>query len=157
MDCSMPGLPVHNQFPELTQSHVHQVGDAIQPPHLLSSPSPPAFNLPQQQGLLQWVSSSLQMAKVLEFPFQHQPFQWIFRTDFLYNGLVCSPCSPRDSQEPSPIPQFKRINSSVLSFLYSPMLTPKNDYLKTIDLTRWTFVGKVTSLHFNMLSRLVIS
>ena len=68
---------------ELTQAHVHWVGDAIQPSHPLSSPSPPTFNLSQHQGLFQWVSSSHQVAKVLEFQLQHQSFQWIFRTDFL--------------------------------------------------------------------------
>ena len=72
-------LPVHQQLPELTQTHVHWVGDAIQPSHLLSSPSPPAFNLSQHQGLFQWVSSSHQVAKGLEFQLQHQSFQRIFR------------------------------------------------------------------------------
>ena len=71
-----------------------------------------------------------QVAKVLEFQLQHQSFQWIFRTDFLKDGLVGSPCSPRDSQESSPTPQFKSINSSVLSFLYSPTLTSMHDYWK---------------------------
>ena len=80
MDCSMPGFPVHHQLPEFTQTHVHWVGDTIQPSHSLSSPSPPAFNLSQHQGLFQWVSSSNQVAKVSEFQFQHQSFQWIFRT-----------------------------------------------------------------------------
>ena len=82
-------------------------GDAIQPSHLLSSLSPPAFNLSQHQGLFKWISSSHQVAKVLEFQLQHQSFQWIFRTDFLYDRLVGSPCSPRDSQKSSPTPQFK--------------------------------------------------
>ena len=83
MDCSTPGLPVHHQLPELAQTHVHRVSNTIQPSHPLSSPSPPAFNLSQHQGLLQWVSSSYHMAKVLEFQLQHQSFQWIFWTDFL--------------------------------------------------------------------------
>ena len=74
MDCSMPAFPVHDQLPELTQTYVHWVGDAIQPPHPLSSPSPPAFNLSQHQGLFKWVSSSHQVAKVLEFQLQHQSF-----------------------------------------------------------------------------------
>ena len=78
-------------------------------------------------------------------------------TDFLQDGLVRSPCSPRDSQESPPTPQFKSINSSVLSFLYSPTLTSVHDYWKTIALTRQTFVGKVLSLLFNMLSKLVIA
>ena len=81
MNCSMPDFPVYQHLPQLAQTHVHWVSDAIQPSHALSSPSPPAFNLSQHQGLFKWVSSSHQVAKVLEF--QHQSFQWIFRTDFL--------------------------------------------------------------------------
>jgi len=80
MDCSTPGLPVHHQLPELTQTHVSWISDAIQPSHPLSSPSPPAPNLSQHQGLFQWVSSSHEVAKVLEFQLQHQSFQWVFRT-----------------------------------------------------------------------------
>ena len=79
MDYSMPVLPVHHQLPEPTQTHVHCVGDAIQPSHPLLSLSPPAFNLSQHQGLCQWVSSSHQVTEVLEFQCQHQPFQWICR------------------------------------------------------------------------------
>ena len=82
MNCSTPGLPVHYWLLEYTQTHVHW-GDAIQPSHLLSSPSLPAFNLSQHQGLFQWLSSSLQLAKVLEFQPRHQSFQWTPRTDFL--------------------------------------------------------------------------
>ena len=77
MDCSTPGFPVHNQLPELALTHVHQVGDAIQPSNPLSSPSPPAYNLSQHQGLFQKVSSSHQVAKVLEFQLQHQSTQWM--------------------------------------------------------------------------------
>ena len=84
----------------------------------------------------------------------HQSFQWTLRTDLLYDGLVGSPCSPRDSQESSPTPQFKSINSSVLSFLYSPTLTSIHYYRKNHS---FDFVGKVMSLFFNMLSRLVIA
>ena len=83
MNRSTPGLPVHHQLPEFTQTHVHRVSDAIQPSHPLSSPSPPTLNLSQHQGLFQWVSCSHQVAKVLESQLQHQSFQWIFRTDFL--------------------------------------------------------------------------
>ena len=83
MDRSTPGFPVHHQLPELTQTHVHRVSDAIDPSHPLSFPSPPAFNLSQHQGLFKWFSSSHQVAEVLEFQLQHQSFQWIFRTDFL--------------------------------------------------------------------------
>ena len=83
MNQSTPGLPIYHQLLESTQTHVHWVGDAIQPSHPLSSPSPPALNLSQHQGLFKWVSSSHQMAKVLEFQLQHQSFQWILRTDLL--------------------------------------------------------------------------
>ena len=83
MDCSMPGFSIHHQLPELAQTHAHRVVDAIQPSHPLSSPSPPALSLSQNQGLFQWVSSSCQVAKVLEFQLQHQSFQCTFRIDFL--------------------------------------------------------------------------
>ena len=83
MDCSTLGFPVYHQLPELTQTHVHRVGDATQLSHLLSSPSSLTFNLSQHQGFFQWVSSSHQVAKILEFQLQHQAFQWIIRTDFL--------------------------------------------------------------------------
>ena len=130
LDCSMPGPPVHHQLPEFSQTHVHWVGDNIQPSQLPSSPSPPAFKLSQYQGLCQWVSPLHQMAKVSEFQLQHQSFQWIFQTNFLKGGLVGSPYSPRDSQEFSPTPQFKSINSLAFSFLYSPTLTFICDYKK---------------------------
>ena len=79
VDCIMPGFPVYHQLPELAQTHVHWVSEAIQPSYLLSSPSPPAFNLSQHQGLFQGVSSSHQVAKVWELQLQHQSFQWIYR------------------------------------------------------------------------------
>ena len=121
MNRSMPGLPVHYQLPEFTQTHVHRVRDAIQPSHPRSFPSPPAPNPSQHQSLFQWVNSSHEVAKVLEF--QRNP-----RADLLQNGLVGSPCSPRDSRESSPTLQLKSINSSVLSFLHSPTLTSIHDY-----------------------------
>ena len=83
MNRSTPGLPVHHQLPEFTQTLVHWVGDAIQPSHPLSSLSPPALNLSQHQGLFEWVSSWHQVAKVLEFQLQHQSLQWTPRTDLL--------------------------------------------------------------------------
>ena len=83
MNRSMPGLLVHHQLPESTQTHVHRIDDAIQPSHPLLSPSPPAPNPSQHQSLFQWVSSSHQVAKVLEFQLQHQSFQWTPRTDLL--------------------------------------------------------------------------
>ena len=82
MNRSTPGLSVHHQLPEFTQTHVHRVGDAIQPSHPLSSPSPTALNLSQHQGLFQWVSSSHQVAKVLEFQLQLQSLQWTPRTEW---------------------------------------------------------------------------
>ena len=123
MDCNTPGLPVHHQLLEFTQTHVHWVSDATQPSHPLLSPFPPTFNLSQHQGLFKWVRSLREVAKVLEFQLQHQFFQWICRTDFLKVGLVGSPCCPRDSQEPSPTSQFKSISSLVFLSLYSPTLT----------------------------------
>ena len=149
MNCGTPGLPVHHQLPEFIQTHAHWVGDAIQLSHPLSSPSPPAPNPSQHQGLFQWVSSLHEVAKILEFQLQHQSFQWTPRTDLFQDGLVGSPCSPGDSQESSPTPQFKSINFSVLSFLHSPTLISIHDYWKNHSLTRWIFVGKVMSLLFN--------
>ena len=120
MNCSMPGLPVHHQLLEFTQTHVHWVGDAIQPSHPLSSPFPPAFNLSQHSG-------SFQMSQLFASGSQSTGVSALtsvlprtLRTDLLYYGLVGSPCSPADSQESSPTPQFKNINSSALSFLYGP-------------------------------------
>ena len=92
-------LPCPSPSHRACSNHVHWVGDAIQPSHPLSSPS--TFNLSQHQGLFQWVSSSHQVAKVLELQLQHQSFQWIFRVDFLLDWMVWSPCSARDSQESS--------------------------------------------------------
>ena len=93
MDCSTPGLPVHHQVPEFTQTQVHWVGNVIQPSHSLSSPSPPTFNLSQHQGLFKWVSSSHQVAKVLEFQLQHVPGPnlsiYLFHKD-----LLCTQCVP---------------------------------------------------------------
>ena len=102
--------------------------------HPLLFPSPPALNLSQLQGLFQWVRSSHQEAKVLKFQLQRQSLQWIFRTDLLQDGLVGWSCSQRDSQESSPTPQFKSINSSALSFLYSPTLTSIHDHWKNHSL-----------------------
>ena len=119
MNCTAPGLPVHHQLLEFTQTHVHRVSDAIQPSHPLSSPSPPAPNPSQHQSLFQRVNSSHEVAKVLEFQLQHHSLQRNPRANLLQNGLVGSPFSPRDSQESSPAPQFESTNSSALSLLYS--------------------------------------
>ena len=107
IDCSTPGLPVHHQLPEFTQTNVHQVNDVIQPSHPLSSTSPSAFNLSQHQGLFKGVHSLNQVSKVLEFQFQHQSFQGTPRTDLLQDGLVGSPHSdqgilfPKDNHQRS--------------------------------------------------------
>ena len=105
----------------------------IQPSHPLSFPSP-APNPSQHQSLFQCVNSSQEVAKVLEFHLQHHSFQRNPRADLLQNGLVGSPCSLRDSQESSPTPQFKSINSSALSFLHSPTLTSIHDHWKNHSL-----------------------
>ena len=139
MNHSMPGLPVHHLLLESTQTHVHWVGDDIQPSHPLSSPSPPAPNPSQHQGLFQWINPLHEVAKVLEFQLQHQSFQWTSRTDLLYDGLVGSPCSLRDSQESSPTPLFKSINSSALSFLNGPPLTSIHDHWKNHSLDQMDF------------------
>ena len=137
VNCSMPGLPVHQQLPEFTQTHVHRAGDAIQPSHPLSSPSPSAPNPSQHQSLFQGVNSSHEVyasqeatgVSALASFLQRNP-----RADLLQNGLVGSPCSPRDSQESSPTLQSKSINSSALSFLHSPTLTSIHDHWKNHSL-----------------------
>ena len=157
MDCSTPGLPIHHQLLEFTQTHVHWVGDTIQLSHPLSSPSPPAFNLSQNQGLFKWVSSSHQVVKALEFQFQHQSFQWIPRTDFLQDWLVESPCSPRTLKS---LLQHHSSKASILrrsAFFTVQLSHPHTTTEKTIALTRQTLVSKVMSLLLNMLSRLVIT
>ena len=98
MNRSTPGLPVHHQLPAFTQTHAHWVSDAIQLSHALSLPSPPAPNPSQHQGLSQWVNSSHEVTKVLEFQLQDQSFQWTPRTYLFQDGLVGSLCSPRDSR-----------------------------------------------------------
>ena len=124
MNCSRPGFSV------LHRLLVHWVSDAILPPHPPSPPSPLALSLSQHQGFFQWVSSLHHVAKVLELQFQHQSFQWIFRTDFLEDWLVWCPCYPSNSQESSPETQFESISSSVLSLLNGPTLRSVHDYWK---------------------------
>ena len=157
MDCSMPGLPVHHQLPEFTQTHVHWVSDAIQPSHPLLSPSPPTFNLSQHQGLFKWVSSSHQVAKVLEFQLQHQPSNEYsgpisFRMDWLdllaVHGTLKS------------LFQYHSSKASILWCSSIFIVQLSHPYMitgKPIALATWTFVGKVMSLLCNILSRLVIA
>ena len=145
--------PTHGVY----STHAHRVSDAIQPSHLLSSPSPPAPNSSQHQGLFQWVNSSHEMDKVLEFQLQHQSLQWTprtisFRMDWLdllaVQGILKS------------LLQHQSSKASI--FQHSAFLTVQlsHPYMttgKTIALTRWTFFGKIMSLLFNILSRLVIT
>ena len=157
MNRSTPGLPVHHKLPELTQTHVHWVGDAIQPSHPLLSSSPPAPYPSQHQGLFQWVNASHEVAKDLEFQPQHQSFQWMpgliyFRMDWLDLLAVQEALK-------SPL-QHHRSKVSMLwhsAFFTVQLSHPYMTTGKTLALTRWTFVGKVMSLLFKMLSRLVIT
>ena len=148
MNHGMPGLPVHHKPLESTQTHAHRISDAIQPSHPLSSPSPPAPSPSRHQGLFQWVNSSHEVAKVLEFQLQHQSFQWTPRTYLLQDGLVGSPCSPRDSQESSPTPQFKSIN-----FFSAQLSSQSNSHIHTCHFmaNRWGNSWNSGWLYFWML------
>jgi len=152
----MPGLPVHHQLLELTQTHVHWVGDAIQPSHPLLSPSLPTFNLSQHQGLFQWVSSSHQVAKVLEFSFSISPSNE-------YSGLISFRMDRLNllAVQRTHKSLLQHHSSKALILWHSDFFTVQLSHPmttgKTIALTRWSLVGKVMSLLFNMLSRLVIS
>ena len=155
MNCRTPGLPVHHQLPEFTQTHVHRVGDAIQPSYPLKSHSPPAPNPSQHQSLFQWVNASHEVAKVLEFQLQHHSVQRIlisFRMDWLdllaVQGTLKSLLQHHSSK--ASILQCSAFFPVQLSHPY--MITRK-----TIGLTRQTYVGKIMSLLLNMLSRLVIT
>ena len=157
MNCSTPGLLVHHHLPEFTQTHVHQVRDAIQPSHPLSSPSSPAPNPTQHQSLFQWVNSSHGVAKVLDFQLQYHCLQRNPRADLLQNELVGSLCSPRTLKS---LLQHHSSKAPILWHSAFLIVQLSHAYMttgKTIALTRWTFVGKVTSLLFNMLSRLIIT
>ena len=134
MNRSTPGLPVHHQLPEFTQTHVHQVGDAIQPSHPLSSPSPPASNPSQHQGLFQWVNSSHEVAKALEFQFQHHSFQRTPRTDLLQDVWLDLRAVQGTLKSLLPTPQFKSINFSAPSFLHSTTFTSIHDHWKNHSL-----------------------
>ena len=190
-------------LPQLTQTHVHWISDAIQPFHPLLSPSLPAFNLSQHQEMLfQWVSSSHQVAKVLEFQLQQHSFPTRRSSDLLlllsifpsirvfsnesvlhirwpkcwnfsfsispsneYSRLISFRIDGFDllaiqgTLNSPPAPQFQSINSLLLSLLYGPTVTWIHTWLlkKIIALTIWTFVGKIISLLFSMLSRFVIA
>ena len=157
MNCSTPGLPVSISNSHSIPKHIHWVGDAIQPSHPLLSPSPPALNPSQHQGLLKWVSSLHQVAKVLEFqlnisPSNEHPGLVSFRMDWLDLLAVQGTCKSLLQQHSS--------KASILlcsAFFIVQLSHPYMTTGKTIALTRQTFVGKVMSLLFNMLSRLVIT
>ena len=157
MNCSTPGLPVHHQLSEFTQAHAHWVGNAIQPSHSQSSPSPPAFSLSQHQGLFQWVSSLHQVAKVLEFQLQHQSFQWIFRTNFLRMDWLDLLAVQGTLKSLFQYQSWRASNLWCSAFFILKLSHPSMATGKTIALTRWTFVGKVMFLLFNKLSRVVIT
>ena len=145
MNCSTPGLPVHHQLPESTQTHVHWVGDAIQPSHPPSSPSPPALNLSQHQGFFKWASSLHQVAKVLEFQLQYQSFQWTSRTDLLrmdwFDFLAVQGTLKSLFQHHSSKASIHQYSAFFIVQLSHPYMTTG----KTITLTRWIFVDKVMS------------
>ena len=157
MNHSTPGLPVHHQPPEFTQTQVHQVGDAIQPSHPLSSPSPPAPNPSQHQGLFQWVNSLHEVAKVWEFHLSISPSnkhsgRVSFRLDWLdllaVQGTLKSLLQHHSS---------KKSILQCLAFFKVQLSHPYMTTAKTIHLTRWIFVGKVIALLFNILCRLVVT
>ena len=155
MNRSTPGLPVHHKLPDFTQTDAHWVSDAIQPSHPLSSPSPPAPNPSQHQSLFQWVNSSHEVAKVLEFQLQHQSFQWTPRTDLFrmdWLDLLAVQGTLKS------LLQHYSSKASIFqcwAFFTVQLSHPHMTTGKTIALTRRTFVGKVLSLLFNTLSRLV--
>ena len=150
MNRSMPGLPVHYQLPEFTQTHVHRVGDAIQSSHPPLSPSPPALNLSQHQGLFKWVSSSHQVANYWSFSFNISPSNEhpgliSFRMDWLDLLAVQGTLKSLLQHHSSKASIFWRS-----AFFTVQLSQPYMTTGKTIALARRTFVGKVMSLLFNM-------
>ena len=156
MNRSTPGLPVHHQLLEFTRTHVHRVSDAIQPSHPRSSPSPPAPNPSQHQGLFQWVNSSHEVPKYWSFSFSIIPSNehpgLIFRMDWL-DLLAVQETLKSLLQHHSSNASMLRCSAFFTVQLSQPYMTTG----KTIALTRRTFVGKVMSLLLNILSRLVIA
>ena len=156
MKCSMPGFPVLHYLPEFAQTHVHWVSDAIQPSHPLSPNSPPAFNLAQHQHLFPWVSSLHQVAKILEFQLQISPLNE-------YSGLISFRIDWFDLAVQGILKNLLQHHSSKASilrhstFFMVQLSQPNMTTEKTITLAVWTFVGKIMSLLFNMLSTFVIT
>ena len=156
MNHSMPGLPVHHQLPKSTQTHVHWVGDAIQPSHPLSSHSPPALNLSQHQGLSN-ESLRIRWPKYWSFSFSISPSNEYsglisFKMDWLdllaVQGTLKSLLQHHTSKA-----SILRCSTFFIVQLSHPYMTTG----KTIALTRWIFVGKVMSLLSNILPKLVIT
>ena len=153
MTCSMPGFPVLRYLLEFAHTHVHWVGDAIQQSHPLSSPFPPAFNLSQHQGLFKWVSSSHQVAKYWCFSFSISPSNEysgliFFRIDW-FDLLAVQGTLKSLLQHQSSKASILQCSAIFVVHLSHPYMTTG----KTTALTRRTFVGKVLSLLFNMLSK----
>ena len=157
MDCHTPGFPVFYYLPEFAQTHLDWVYYAIRQSHPLWPNSPSVFSLSQYQSIFQWVDSLHQVTKVSELQLQHESFQRIFRVDFLEDWLVWLSCCSKDSQEFFPALQLKSISTWCSAFFMVQLSYPYMTTGKTIALTRWTFTGKVMSLLYNMLSRLVIT
>ena len=157
MDCSMPGLPVHHQLLEFNQTHVHWVSDTIQPSHPLSSSSPPAFNLPQHQGLFKWVSSLHQLAKYWSFSFNislSNEHTWLISFRMYWLDLLAVQGTLNN------LLQHHSLKASILQCSALLIIQLSHPYMtngKIIPLTARTFVGKVMPLFFNMLARLVIT
>ena len=155
MDCGTPGLPVHHQLLELAQTHVCWVGDAIQPSHPLSTPSLPALNLYQHQGLFQWVSLHIRWPKYWSFSFNISPSNEYsglisFRMDWL-DLLAIQGTLKSLLQQHSLKASILQCSAFFILQLSHPYMTTR----KSIALTIWTFVSKVMSLIFNMLSKFV--
>ena len=157
MDCNTPGFPVHHQLPEPTQTHVHRDSDAIQQSHSLPSLSPPAFNLSQHHGLFNELALRIRWPKYWSFSFSISPSNE-------YSGLISFRTNWLDlfavQETLKSLLQHHSSKASVLWYSAFFIVQLSHPYMttgKTIALTRWTFVGKVMSLPFNMLSRLVIA
>ena len=158
MNCSTPGFPVHHQLPEFTQTHIHRVSDAIQPSHPLLPPSPPAPSPSQHQGLFQWVNSSHELANFWSFRFSISPSNEYsglisFRIDWL--DLLAVKGFPRVFSNTTV--QKHQFQGAQFSLYIVQLSHPYMTTGKTIALTRLTFVAKVMSLLFILLSRLVIT